>query len=282
MEPRERLRAAAESLAASAADGSLTRDRLEQIRAEVAIAERDLFGRKPKAKRGEGAQFRILLYMEERVGQPIAGEALRELTGIQEWARRVRELRVEKGYDVIEDDGVYTLAAAEPDLEAAARWSTANRIRRKPGSGEDRILEYLKAYVGQVLSSAELIYVARINSAPRRARELRDEHGYRVSTNKTRPDLRPDQYLLETLEPLPASERRIKPSVRDAVFERDEFRCRRCGAVPGPGVWLEVDHILEKAEGGSDEDLDNLQTLCNSCHAAKTGRYQQSRRPTGA
>jgi len=278
VDPRERLRRAAEDLAAAATDRSLLRERLQGVRAEVAQAERDIFGRKPKSKPGEGAQFVILAYLKGRIGEPVTGEALRELTGIQEWARRVRELRVEKGYDLIEVDGTYTLVSAKPDPNAAERWATANRIRRMPGSGEHRILEYLKARVGQVVTSAEINYVAKIRSAARRARELRDEHGYRVSTNKTRPDLRPDQYLLETLEPLPASERRIKPTTRDAVFERDGFSCQRCGAIAAPGVWLEVDHIREKAEGGSDDDLSNLQTLCNSCHSVKTGKYQQTRR----
>lgn len=278
---RALLRKAAARLSKLAEDEALTRDQLEALRAEIANAERALFGRKARSKPGAGAQGRILAYLNERVGEPVTGEALHELTGIQEWARRVRELRVEKGYDIIEEDGVYTLASADPTADAAARWATANRIRRMKGSGEKRILAYLKANVGEIVTSAELIYVAKIHSAPRRARELRDEKGYRVSTHKTRPDLRPDQYVLDTPEPLAASERRIRPSVRDAVFERDRFRCQRCGAVPGPGVWLEVDHIVEKAEGGSDEDLANLQTLCNSCHAAKTGKYQKGRRGRG-
>ncbi|MBI4006518.1 MAG: HNH endonuclease [Gammaproteobacteria bacterium] len=40
-----------------------------------------------------------------------------------------------------------------------------------------------------------------------------------------------------------------------------------CGA-NGPGVKLEVDHIISVAEGGSDA-LNNLQTLCFECNRGK-------------
>ena len=33
-----------------------------------------------------------------------------------------------------------------------------------------------------------------------------------------------------------------------------------------------VDHITPRRLGGSDTNLNNLQTLCNSCHASKTGK----------
>ena len=33
-----------------------------------------------------------------------------------------------------------------------------------------------------------------------------------------------------------------------------------------------VDHIIPMRLGGSQTNLSNLQTLCNSCHATKTGR----------
>ena len=42
--------------------------------------------------------------------------------------------------------------------------------------------------------------------------------------------------------------------------------CRRRGLVTAGG---EVDHIVPKAEGGSDDD-GNLQCICRDCHAAKT------------
>ncbi|CAG9197057.1 putative enzyme [Burkholderia vietnamiensis] len=32
-----------------------------------------------------------------------------------------------------------------------------------------------------------------------------------------------------------------------------------------------VDHVVPKAKGGTDRD-ENLQAICNGCHAAKTAR----------
>lgn len=39
----------------------------------------------------------------------------------------------------------------------------------------------------------------------------------------------------------------------------------------------DVDHIKPRSEGGADFDLYNMQSLCHSCHAAKTRREQNAR-----
>lgn len=64
--------------------------------------------------------------------------------------------------------------------------------------------------------------------------------------------------------------RRIPPSVRAHVMERDKFRCRRCGAGPDQER-LEVDHIVPVARGGTSA-RSNLQTLCSVCNAGKGDR----------
>jgi 5-methylcytosine-specific restriction endonuclease McrA len=51
------------------------------------------------------------------------------------------------------------------------------------------------------------------------------------------------------------------------ILKRDSFACRRCGR-SGPGVKLEVDHIVPFAQGGSDSP-DNLHTLCFDCNRGK-------------
>lgn len=57
--------------------------------------------------------------------------------------------------------------------------------------------------------------------------------------------------------------------VRRQVFERDSWRCVRCGR---PGR-LECDHIVPLDRGGDPWDMANLQTLCRRpCHAEKTAR----------
>lgn len=58
------------------------------------------------------------------------------------------------------------------------------------------------------------------------------------------------------------------------VLKRDGFTCKMCGA-NGPGVKLEVDHIVPVAEGGSDS-LDNLQTLCFECNRGKRDSIQNA------
>ena len=63
--------------------------------------------------------------------------------------------------------------------------------------------------------------------------------------------------------------------VRRAVFERDGFRCVKCGRAGR----LECDHVTPlQAEPGQDPyDMTNLQTLCRSCHIEKT--RAENRRP---
>ena len=51
------------------------------------------------------------------------------------------------------------------------------------------------------------------------------------------------------------------PHIRKAVIERDGGRCRKCGRTHG----LEAHHIIPRREDGTD-DLENLATLCSSCH----------------
>ena len=55
-------------------------------------------------------------------------------------------------------------------------------------------------------------------------------------------------------------------AVRRAVFDRDGWRCVMCGKAGR----LECDHILPLQLGGDPWDMENLQTLCRSCHIRKT------------
>jgi ATP adenylyltransferase len=53
-------------------------------------------------------------------------------------------------------------------------------------------------------------------------------------------------------------------------LKRAKFRCELCG-VSADTKALEVDHILPRNHGGTD-DLSNLQALCYSCNAMKRDR----------
>lgn len=59
------------------------------------------------------------------------------------------------------------------------------------------------------------------------------------------------------------------PVVRFNILERDCFRCRYCGA--GPEARLQIDHIMPRARGGTD-DPDNLATACWACNNGKSDR----------
>lgn len=53
------------------------------------------------------------------------------------------------------------------------------------------------------------------------------------------------------------------PAVRKMCFERDGWICQKCGATEP----LHAHHILPRAESAiSVQDLDNLITICSSCH----------------
>ncbi len=58
--------------------------------------------------------------------------------------------------------------------------------------------------------------------------------------------------------------------LRWRILQRDDFRCRKCGAdaATDRGVRLDVDHIRPIAAGGRTEP-ENLQTLCSACNGGK-------------
>ncbi len=60
---------------------------------------------------------------------------------------------------------------------------------------------------------------------------------------------------------------------REQALERDGHKCVQCGSEE----YLQVDHICERTDGGSNY-LENLQTLCKSCHNKKTAESRRARR----
>jgi hypothetical protein len=57
--------------------------------------------------------------------------------------------------------------------------------------------------------------------------------------------------------------------LREHVMARDGWRCKNplCRKARA----LEVDHVIERSQGGPDEAA-NLVTLCNDCHMLKSAR----------
>lgn len=60
----------------------------------------------------------------------------------------------------------------------------------------------------------------------------------------------------------------VSVRIRFEVFKRDGFTCQYCGC-KSPDVVLECDHIVPRAEGGSD-DIINLRTSCWACNSGKS------------
>ncbi len=71
--------------------------------------------------------------------------------------------------------------------------------------------------------------------------------------------------------------KRLWARTRLAVFNRDGYRCTSCGKAGR----LECDHVtpLEREPGQDPYDLNGLQTLCRSCHIAKS-KGEARRTPT--
>ena len=51
---------------------------------------------------------------------------------------------------------------------------------------------------------------------------------------------------------------------RYQVFERDGWRCTRCGKAGR----LEAHHVIPLIHGGTRYELSNIRTLCRACHIA--------------
>lgn len=62
--------------------------------------------------------------------------------------------------------------------------------------------------------------------------------------------------------------------IRYRVFRRDAWTCVKCNRRRA----REVDHIVPLADGGSEFELDNCQSLCRACHLEKTIREMRVRR----
>ncbi len=249
------------------------------------------------------ARERILVYLQRYPLQVIEGEELHVVAGIGEWARRLRELRVQFGWsicsgvtfkDLAEDEpdtvealadilgadprnlkpDQYVLVSGEQDRETAHRWNLLNSIRKKRNlSVKARLLEYMRANVGSAVSMEELRYLAGDrNEWARRMRELRTEDGWPIFTRmQGRPDLPVGTYVLDEDKQAPEHDRRIPDDVRVEVLIRDGFACRVCSwsradlNPDDPRKFLELHHRTAHAAKG-DNSVENLITICNVHH----------------
>ena len=66
-------------------------------------------------------------------------------------------------------------------------------------------------------------------------------------------------------------------SARSYVLLRDRYSCAICGRRRRARE-LDVDHIVEIADGGAALEYSNLRTVCRDCHRAKTRDARAARR----
>ena len=138
---------------------------------------------------------------------------------------------------------------------------------------KSKLRQFFLDHVGKVLDADALREVAGTSEWARRVRELRNEQGMNIVTHNDRSDLKPGQYILVDLKPLPAFERGISKEVRAYVLDRNGFTCTMCGAAAGePHPYdigrktrLHIGHIIDKSMGGTD-DAGNLRALCSVCN----------------
>ncbi len=237
------------------------------------------------------ARDRILVYLSQYPRTRIDGAELAVVAGIDDWPRRVRELRVELGWPIVsgvtakemfeqgelvfedlsattltKDD--YILLDTTQDREAAYRWHIAKTIRNSTGSAKEKILRYFRENVARSVTGEELRYVCKdLTEWGRRVRELRTEDGWHYSG---RIDLPVGVYLLEQDRQSPPHDRLIRDEDRRNTLRRDNYQCQRCGWQHSMNNrsdprHLELHHIEHHVDGGSNTQ-ENLITLCTVCH----------------
>ena len=235
----------------------------------------------------DSALNRILYYLKQYPRTIIHVEELAIVAGIEEYARRIRQLRVELGWQILAGvtakeaaengkiDGMdvsrmkasdYILLSINNDRDAAYRWNTANAIRKSKGGSKSKILKFFQENAGKVLSYEELRYVSNGKSEwARRVRELRTEDAWPIEL------VEGGGYILQENKQGEPHDRNIKQAVYAAVLDRDGHKCRKCGwslallSPSDPRKRLELHHVEHHKSGGSNE-ADNLITLCNVCH----------------
>lgn len=239
------------------------------------------------------ARDRILAYFRKYPLTVIHGDELLVLSGIQDWPRRLRELRRELGWNIAsgmtlremnDTEAVpfglevglrpeeYILLDEHQDREAAFRWQLAHDIRNSKTGSRNKLLDFFLKNIGKPITGDELKYVAGDKKEwARRVRELRTEAGWPIMTRSTgRPDLSIGMYVLESDRQMPQHDRHIPDPVRCQVYVRDKYCCQDCGWNhdqwnPSDPRHLELHHLKAHAAGGENTE-ENLLTLCNICH----------------
>lgn len=241
------------------------------------LAEFDVAANEVNAAFGlTSPQERILTYFRDRIGQVVGKHELRGVAAIYEWARRIRELRIDQGWPISSYSnrpdlrpGQYILEAGEPNDELLHDWTLARRTRELRISPKNRGLEYLKALCPRAATKDQLAYVMQIQSYAEHLRDL-EEEGWHVQSNVDDPTLPSGSFRLVSLDLRPPRVRQLV-KLRYQILDRDEYACRDCERTPTrDSIPLEVHRVRPAVQRGDNEPR-NLITLCSECHAERHG-----------
>lgn len=137
---------------------------------------------------------------------------------------------------------------------------------------KNRLREYFRAHVGEVLDSDTLRDVAGTSEWGRRTRELRQKEGMNIQTHHDDATLKPGEYRLASLKPLPVFVSPISKETRAFVLDRNGYTCQMCGTAAGEPhphdgrtTRLHIGHIVDQSHGGTN-DPNNLRALCSVCN----------------
>lgn len=138
-----------------------------ELRGKVGVVQAELAGllNAQSLLLGLGsASNRIREYLRFHVHEPVDADCLAGVAGIQDFQRRIRELR-EAGWDIehvqsLGRRGGYLLRASEPDPDRGASWILARQVRGESGPPKRRILELLAKLGPATAGTEELVYVA--------------------------------------------------------------------------------------------------------------------------
>ncbi|RQW84073.1 hypothetical protein DKL51_30845 [Micromonospora globispora] len=214
------------------------------------------------------------------MGEWVSSGEIAAVSGIGEWARRIRELRVEEGYEIEEGGGRYRILTEEPNLARRERWRTVTSIRNGQGSSLERVQKLFEALVGEIVTLEEIYRVAHGIEGAELARQLRKRELLPIETNADAPDLDPGDHRLASLmewDRLHPSQALFGEDIRRQVFSRDRFICRTCrmgrstSGTADRAFYLVIRHLdaspdaLPGLQAERLTDLARLASWCNRC-----------------
>ena len=138
-------------------------------------------------------------------------------------------------------------------------------------SSKQKVLEYFRA----ILKDVESRDIQAASGAVEWARRVENFVTRRATRyfHKDRADLKPNEYIMETTERLPAFKRDVSKETRAFVLERNGSTCQMCGMAAGDPdpfnsqrtIRLTIGHIIDKSKGG-DDSAQNLRAVCMNCN----------------